>query len=109
MLLLFEMSKPFDLLLVFVMDNNSFFSSAVRRYFQSLLAGCWPQFRFLKRRGAFRNSLKEMVFFYKTTFTLAKPCCQVHMCARTHTHTSLGFLSRHVQFSPGFWRTGAKP
>lgn len=86
MMLLFEMSKPFDLLLIFVMDNNSLFlfvfSSAVHRYFQSLLAGCWPQFRFLKRRGAFRISLKEIVFFYKTTSTLAKPCCQVH----THTH-----------------------
>lgn len=109
MMLLFEMSKPFDLLLIFVMDNNSLFlfvfSSAVHRYFQSLLAGCWPQFRFLKRRGAFRISLKEIVFFYKTTSTLAKPCCQVH----THTHTPLGFLCRRVQFSPGCWSTGAKP
>lgn len=53
------------------------FSSAVHQCFLSLLAGFWPQLRFLRWRGVSRNSPSGTVFVCEMKSTLVKPCCQV--------------------------------
>lgn len=108
MMLLFEMSKPFDLLLIFVMDNNSLFLFV---FFFSC-ASVFPESpRWLLATVQIPQAKRSLQDFSKRNCVFLQDDLYPGetLLSGTHTHTPLGFLCRRVQFSPGCWSTGAKP